>query len=482
MKKAAAYARVSGQKQSETSLDTQLEEIQRFAKSGGLHVVETYVDKITASGEKDRPQFNTMIERAFAGHFEIILVYKQDRFHRDNVQEQLLLRQLESRGIYVVSTTEKLDTTTPAGRLQRWIMSGINRFYLENLQQEIYDKTTKVIKKGYWLGGTPPYGYKTKEIRDPEASRNRKILVLNEEEAPIIRLIYKWRVDGLYHAKIAERLNEQGIPSRSGKAWSSATVYDMIRNKVYAGYYVHRKGTKQNRHAERSDTIEVEGAVEAIVDLETWEKAQPKGTKIGYRHGKKTDLLQGLVYCADCNTRMVLEGSKYPKYVCGRWKRFHDVQCISSGQAKTEKYVLSYIQEVVLKDLDFKALVEEINQEAEKKIELTQSRIMVFKDELQEIESTIEAAVEAILARSPLAQELEKRSEKLQARKKEIMSELHKIQKESDQFVTEDEVRERYNQMRKLLEGTLTDKKHLIANLIQRIEVHPGGYIKIIDR
>ena len=179
MKKAAAYARVSTKKQSETSLETQLEDCRRFASTNGIRITAEFTDKITASGSAKRPGFSQMIDRALNGEWNYIVVHKQDRFERDNVEEQVLLRQLESAGVYVLYAKGNIDPTTPTGQLHRWIMSGINQFYIRNLQDEINTKTTKVAERAYFLGGIPAYGFKTKVVRDPEASRSRKVLEID---------------------------------------------------------------------------------------------------------------------------------------------------------------------------------------------------------------------------------------------------------------------------------------------------------------
>ena len=130
MKKAAAYARVSTKKQSETSLETQLEDCRMFASVNGIRITAEFTDKITASGSAKRPGFSEMIDRALNGEWDYIVVHKQNRFEHDNVEEQVLLRQLESAGVYVLHAKGNTDPMTPTGQVHRWIMPGINQFYI----------------------------------------------------------------------------------------------------------------------------------------------------------------------------------------------------------------------------------------------------------------------------------------------------------------------------------------------------------------
>lgn len=137
MKVAAAYARVSTKKQSETSIETQLEDCRKFAAENGIRITAEFTDKVTASGSARRPGFSEMIDRALNHEWSYIIVQKQDRFERNNVEEQVLLKKLEDIGVYVLYAKGNIDPTTPTGQLYRWILSGINQFYIKNLQDEI---------------------------------------------------------------------------------------------------------------------------------------------------------------------------------------------------------------------------------------------------------------------------------------------------------------------------------------------------------
>ena len=106
MKKAAAYARVSTKKQSETSIETQFEIVRNFAQENSIEIVDEFHDKITASGSERRPGFGTMVEKALDGAYNFIIVDKQDRFERDSVEEQVIIRQLEQKRVSVLYARE----------------------------------------------------------------------------------------------------------------------------------------------------------------------------------------------------------------------------------------------------------------------------------------------------------------------------------------------------------------------------------------
>ncbi|PZC51938.1 MULTISPECIES: recombinase family protein [unclassified Mesotoga] len=356
MRKAAAYARVSTKKQSETSIETQFEIVKNFARDNSIEIIDEFHDKITASGTEKRPGFSTMVERALNGAYNFILVDKQDRFERDSVEEQVIIRQLEEKKVYVLYAREYVDPRTPAGRLQRWIKSGVNQFYIENLREEIETKTTKVAKRGYFLGGVPPFGFKLKEVRDPEATRNRKVYVIDDSEASLVREIFRQFANGKGYGEIVAWLNREGHLTRRGGPWSRASLVDMLRNEKYSGTFTFRKGRKHNYHAKRDDTIRVPGAIPAIVDIQTWETVQSKLTSMKKVRSKPGPVLRGFVYCGDCGSKMYSSGANHRRYQCGRWYRKRDVKCISMSAAKADGFVISYMKKLLNEDIDFEEL------------------------------------------------------------------------------------------------------------------------------
>lgn len=484
-KTAAGYLRVSSWKQSETSLETQEEAIKAFAKANNMLLVKIYKDKITASGAKSRPGFQALLEDARGGLFDFIIVYKYDRFERDSVEDQLIIRELESKGVLILSTKEVLDPATPAGRFQRWIISGMNRFYIENLRQEIQEKTTRVAKRAYFLGGIPPYGFSVKEVRDPEASRNRKIYAINEEEAAIVKEIFKRFANGEGYGSIVRWLNESGHKTRSGKTWSRNSIVDMLKNERYTGTYVFRKGYKHNYHAERDDTIRVSGAIPRIIDDETWRKVQAviRSRKRRTPRTNSKSILSGLVYCGDCGAKMVYSGGKAKRFFCSRYLQHRDVYGLSITARKLEPFVIGYLQNLLDKsDKDFEAMARGYNEEAALRDTQIRSMVENLEAERVEVRAKIQRAIEAVLNDSPLKEELEKQAKSLTKRLTEIDNEIQRLKSEGMTYVTAEMIKRKYEKLRTQLRGNYMAQRQLIINIIEKITVYPGGYIEIKDR
>ncbi|MGC9219570.1 MAG: recombinase family protein [Athalassotoga sp.] len=485
MKRAAAYARVSSNKQSETSIETQFDEIENFAEQSGIRIVEKFQDKITASGSKTRPEFEIMLSNALQGKYDMILVYKYDRFIRDDLEDQKLIRELEQKNVYVISCAERIDTTTPSGRLQRWLISGLNKFYLENLRDEIYTKTTKVAEKGYYLGGNVLYGYTLKEIKDKEAARNRKIYEINENEAPIVRKIFEMFANQHSYNEIVEYLNSHNLKTRTGKSWTKSSIISMLRNKKYAGIYTYREGTKKSSHSNRKDKIEIPNLMPAIIDSETFSKVQDRIKKKNELHvrDRESALCNGLIFCGLCGSKMTTTGRReQDTYVCSRWREKRDTEYVGMAIRKVDNFVLQHIRNSILSNVNFDELAKGYNEESALQDEEFKKRIEYLQLKEQELNNKIQNAIEAILNKSPLADVLQEKASEMRAELEEVKRQLHEIKNAGPKYITAEMLREKFEEYKQMLNSDNQSQRELIKELIDKIFIYPSGYIEIIDK
>ncbi|MCD6450410.1 MAG: recombinase family protein, partial [Thermotogaceae bacterium] len=322
MKRAAAYARYSSDVQSDTSIEAQLEKIRLYCQQHGYEVVKEYVDRAVSAATDKRPAFQQMIKDAEKRKFDVVVVYKLDRFARNLYDSVVYTKKLEDAGVELESATEPI-THGIAGKFFRNIMSAINELYVENLKQELKDKAIVVAKKGYHMGGLPPFGYKLEEAKD-EYGKRRKKYVINEEEAKIVRQIFEWAARGDTLRAIADRLNAIGVKTRTGGEWRVNSLYDLLRNKKYIGIFTYNRGTKHNYHAKRNDVIEVPGAIPPIISMELWEQVRKRFPVRSPRSRCHSYPLKGILVCGVCGSPMSAgTGGSYPSYMCLKAKREH---------------------------------------------------------------------------------------------------------------------------------------------------------------
>ncbi|APT75263.1 hypothetical protein LN42_01775 [Marinitoga sp. 1137] len=481
MKKAAAYARVSTTEQSKTSIDGQLDTIRNFAKFNDIKIVEEFWDK-ESGGKMSRPNFDIMIENAFAGKYDLILVEKIDRFAREDIEATLLIKQLEDAGIFVMSVLEPADVTTPSGRFQRWIMLGFGKLEREIIADRTKRRMRDTAKRGYWMGGIPPYGYKTVEVKDNE-ERIRKKLEIVEEEAKVIRKIFELHADGKGLAAIADYLNNKNILTRKGKTWAKTTIYDILRNKKYIGIYEYGRGTKKNHHAKNTKPLIIENVIPPIIDDELWEKSKSQFRTPVRISMIRNYLLRGKIYCAECGAPLVGNGGKKSMYVCSNWKSRKGDHYVGISKNKIEKHVFLHLKHLLIDNKpDFREIANTFNYLYQTKKQSKNKKIKYVENMLNEKYEQRKNIIDAI-KKGVMVESLTEEAENIEKEIKRLKLELERLMQNEYFEITEEELEHRWNNLTEMIlsddEDTL---KELYDLLIERIEVASDGYIRIINK
>lgn len=478
MKRAVAYARYSSDRQSDTSIEAQIEHIERYCKEKGYNLVKHYIDRAQSAATDKRVAFQQMIKDAENNLFDVIVVYKLDRFARNLYDSVVYTKRLEECGVALESVTEPI-TQDVAGKFFRNIMGAINELYIENLKQEIRDKAIVVAKKGYFMGGKPPFGYDLQEITD-EYGKRRKVYVINESEAVWVRKIFELASQGYSLGYIADFLNEKGVKTRRGGNWTIRALYELLLNEKYAGIYVYQKGTKHNYHAKRADTIRLHGVIPAIISLEQYQQARQR-LKIGQRQNKKHEYaLKRLAYCSVCGAPLTVgSGGKYPRYACSKAKRERLNGHVVIARKKLEDYVYTHIKHTFLKDVDFEELAREVNKLLAKENQYKEKQYQKLQEELAEIEVKLKRATEAILNGIDLDL-IKEEIAKLKARKIEIEQEKVNLEgQEAPEVVSPEGLRTLWSEIEQMLEQ---DKELVFKTLIEKVIVHTDGFVEITYR
>src|ERR1700678_762528 len=184
----AIYTRVStehGLDQEFNSLDAQYEAASAYIKSqahaGWTLVRSRYDDGGYSGGSTDRPDLQKLLEDIRARKIDVIVVYKVDRLTRSLADFAKLVELFDANGVSFISITQSFNTTTSMGRLTLNMLLSFAQFEREVTGERIRDKIAASKKKGMWVGGVVPLGYKVVDRK----------LMIDEEEAPIVRLIFE---------------------------------------------------------------------------------------------------------------------------------------------------------------------------------------------------------------------------------------------------------------------------------------------------
>ena len=321
----AAYCRVSTDKEDQlNSLETQKEFFLEYTKRTGDNLIKLYADEgISGTKIKNRKEFQRMLADAEKGLFDMVVVKDISRFARNTVDLLQSVRKLKSLGIETQFLTANMTSM------------GNSEFVLTifgALAQEESANTSKRIKFGKKMNaekGRVPnivYGY-DKTIGDYFN------LSINEEEAKVIRQMYKWYTEeGFGGAKIANMLNERGIKTKRGNNWSQNSVCRILTNEIYTGKIINGKEevadflTGQRKEKDESEWLVSIRPELRIIEDEIFDRAQEilKGRhdsfKMTHERQSNKHLFSTLIKCKDCGwsfRRTVRQyRNTYVRWVC----------------------------------------------------------------------------------------------------------------------------------------------------------------------
>lgn len=219
---AIGYIRVSTEQQATegVSLAAQRERIQAYCVAAGMSLVGIREDAgISGYHAHNRPGLQQAMAEA-CDRKAALIVYSLSRFARNTREAIDLCDQLDNAGADLVSLTERIDTTTPAGKLIFRMMAALAEFERDQLSERVTDAMAFAKAQGRRVGSIP-FGY---DLGDDGVH-----LVENQGEQASITLIQQLHTEGLSLREVAGELNDRGISSKTGRAWSAKTVRDVIK-------------------------------------------------------------------------------------------------------------------------------------------------------------------------------------------------------------------------------------------------------------
>jgi len=319
----AIYTRVSSQEQAEkgTSLESQAEQLETFCKGQGWEIFNQYTDPGFSGKDDKRPGLESLRRDAKAGYFEKVIVWRLDRLARNLRLILGLEAELREHNIGLFSMKEMVDTSTPIGRTVFQVLGLTAEWERESIRERTQTGHLQRMKEGCWANGPAPYGY--------DYNKDTKHLVINENEAPIIRKIYDQYASGKSLSAIANQLNKELVHPRSktGRGWHSTGIRQVLINPAYKGEAL------VNRHCHIGDVNKVDLskaikiAIPPIVSEDRWNIAQSR--LVNNKNLKPTQgelfTLQGLIKCGICGYSYRTERTPAHRYyVCrGKLKTTH---------------------------------------------------------------------------------------------------------------------------------------------------------------
>ncbi len=225
MKTAVIYARYSSERQTEQSIEGQLRVCNEYAERNDIVIVDTYIDRAMTGTNDKRTDFQRMLKDSNKRAWDYVLVYKIDRFGRNKYELAMNKHTLKNNGIKLISAMENIPDT-PEGIILESLLEGMAEYYSAELSQKVKRGMNETRQKGNYTGGYMLYGYK----------KDGKKVVIDEDKAEIVRLIYERYANNVYVKDIIKELTEKGILNR-GKPFAKNTIHRILQNEKYSGVY-----------------------------------------------------------------------------------------------------------------------------------------------------------------------------------------------------------------------------------------------------
>ncbi|WP_085992175.1 recombinase family protein [Oceanobacillus senegalensis] len=485
IKRVAIYCRVSTEEQASEgySISAQLQTLRQYTQLYGWQIAEEYVDEgISGKNIKGRPAMTRLVADVEKDKFQAVLVWKISRLSRNMLDTLTLLDKFEDYGVKFISYSENFDTGSPIGRLVVQLMASIAEMERNTLSENVKLGMKQRALEGSWNGGVV-FGYDTIE----------KELVINQDEAKVVQLIYQLYANGKGLKAIANHLNKAGYRTKRNRHFYINGVATILDNVIYNGKIswlkVENWDTKRRR-GKNPNPILVEGQHKAIVSDELWSvvQARRKSKSFKQRQSHEPFLLSSLLRCPDCGQGMVPSITTYTRkdgtkrkhryYVCGDFHNKGSSACKANSikAYESEDAVINKIDNFLSNKKRLKKTLQDINSNSVDSISQLNKELEQIEDQLPEIallqNRYLEAFEKNTLPTAILQERLQKvANEKgeLEQRKNEITIQLGSTETKIIQPEIIEKLLERFLLIYK--ETSRDNKKHLLQLLINKITI-----------
>lgn len=365
------------------SISNQRDLLLNYIKDNNLNFVCEYVDDGVSGTTFDRDGFRRMIKDCEAKKINMIITKDTSRLGRDHIEFGFYVeRYFPEHNIRYVAVNDGIDTFKNNSANDMLVFkSAFNDMYVKDISNKLRSSLYTKKRNGCFIGAYAPYGY-NKDTLDKHK------LVVNENEAVIVRRIFRMFINGISINKICDKLTKEGIktPSISKNmniglsnyhygVWSLRTVSDILKNEIYIGNLVQCKQRKVNYKSKKivrnskDNFIVVKNAVPRIIDDYTFTLAcnmvKSNKNRFSTNNITSTLLLRGLIFCKECGHTIGFRSQKqltkkYGEVIriygnCNYWSKRKKLGKCSPHSVKyrdIEDYVLSNLKSIINKYID----------------------------------------------------------------------------------------------------------------------------------
>ena len=452
MIKAVIYARYSCDNQREESIEGQLRECKEFATRKGYTLVGSYIDRAMSAKTDNRPEFQRMIKESAKELFDVVIVWKLDRFARNRYDSAHYKATLRRNGVKVVSATEVISEGAE-GIILESVLEGYAEYYSAELSEKVIRGMTENALKCQYNGGYIPVGYKVDE---------NKHYQIDELTAPFVKEAFLMYVNGRHIKKIVEYFNENGIRSSRNKPMTKTTVSTILQNRKYIGEYQYRD-------------IVVPDGIPAIISRELFALAQQRAEQNKYAPSASRSeikyLLTGKLMCGDCGSVYAGEsgtgrtGQKYHYYKCVKAKKRDGCERKAIKKEDVEEAVI----EAIFKNIFIDEVIEEIADRVISWQGKESMLVPLYQRELADVEKSISNLLLAI-EQGIITSATKNRMAELETLKTDLEVKIAREEIQT-QVLTEEQIKFWLKNMKKLDLASTDNRQRIINTFVNSIYV-----------
>ena len=423
--KGAIYARMSSDRQNPLSPADQIRKCKEFADEMGWEILPNriFIDDAMSGVGSDRPAFQRLLALALSPQrdFDLLLVDDTSRLSRSQPEVMSTVDKLVFIGVRVVFISQGIDTSSEQADVQITVHGLMDSMYVKELAKKTHRGLESRAIQGLHTGGVC-YGYTSVDVGDSGAKR----LVINEDEAKIVRRIFEMQASGVSLKKVAKKLNAELVPPPRSKSpsnsglWCHTAVREMLRRELYVGEKVWNRsqfkkvpGTNKRRSRPRpeSEWKRIPMPELAIVSRDLWDAVQNHIKSVKTYSGNRTRLgllskaftspylFSNLLKCGKCGSNLIIAtgGGKKRKYACaGYVNRGICDNNLYIFQAEVEGVLLENLKNDLLRPESLALVVEEFGIQLRASLASLSGDIAQFRLRKEKLEREIRNFTSAI--------------------------------------------------------------------------------------
>ena len=454
------YARYSSDNQREESIEGQIRENTEFARKNGIEIVETFIDRAYSAKTDNRPEFQRMIKDSFNHGFDVVIVWKLDRFARSRYDSAKYRAILRKNNVKVVSATEAISESSE-GIILEGMLEAMAEYYSVDLAQKVKrGMTDNALKCRYNGGGAVPLGY----VIDSDGHYQ-----LDPANAAVAAELFERYAEGEPVTQITDDLNARGLRTSRGRLFNKSSIRNLLKNRNYIGEYHYMD-------------VVVPGGVPAIVSEDLFERANARLEKnkrvSGASKGTEKYILTTKLFCGECGAMMVGESGQkkntgiYRYYKCAGAKRH---ECVK--RAVRKELIEDYVVKKAIETVSDPETVDRIVAQVLELQDRENATLISLEAQLKDVRTSIGNIVRAV--ENGLA------NRSIQSRLNELEGEEIRLQNDIEREkalhpkLTEDQIRFLLSKYASLSTSVASHREKLIDSLIGSIILYDDGRIII---